>query len=297
MKKMFLAFFFCLFLVVCINPPHDNAFDPENPDKANLAGTVYDGLHNNILLTHGMVILAHMGGAPADTVTIDGSGGYGFDSIDPGIYEINAASSHLMTETFTESLPADTNIDDLDLYASKAIFDLEDESLNTQEPRCFRVMNGTWTVVDDPVQDHVYQGITPGTGLAIAMSDIMLGDFYCDSKIRVDTSSIGFFTGLLFRYRDSLNFYGAMFSVNTLHLIRVSGGTWTAIDSMPHVFSPGTWYTLAVECTGDHIEVYLNYGSAPLINKHDNTIPGGKVGLFAEHLTTVRFDDIYMEKH
>jgi hypothetical protein len=298
MKKLFFAPFFCLLLMVCLNPPHDNEYDPENSNKAYLAGNVYNSFTNNSAIANATVILTNDTHGWSDTVFADNNGWYEFDSIDPGLYTINAEAGHYMTELFPESLPAGTDNDSFDLYARKAIFDFEDESLNTQEPKGFSVVNGTWAVVDDPDKGHMYQGITPGSGLADAVSNAVLKDFYYESTMQVDTSSGGaFFTGILFRYQDLSNFYCVIFSTATITLIRAYGGVWTPIDTLPLVFSDGTWYVLSVDCVGDHIQVYLDNGSTPIFDVYDNTFSNGKVGLFAEHFTTSRFDDIYMEMH
>jgi hypothetical protein len=295
MKRLFILAISCLFFVVCLKPARDNEYDPDNPDKAYLAGSVYNHFDNDSPMAHAMVVLMHDGYDWADTTTADADGGYVFDEVDPGLYEISAEGGHFMSDVFPESLPAGRN-DTFDVCLHKAFFDFEDEALNTGEPHGFSVVETTWSVVDDPDQGHVYMGTTPGTGLSIAVVDPVLQDFSFESLVKVDTSSgNSFFTGILFRFHDIQNFYGVIFSSSRIELLRAHAGAWTPIDTIPRSFSVGQWYRLSVECCGDHIQVFLDNSSTPLFDVHDGTFADGQAGLFIEHLASVRFDDVYID--
>jgi hypothetical protein len=154
-----------------------------------------------------------------------------------------------------------------------------------------------WRVIDDPDQGKVYEGVTPGTGLALAVTDIGADDFFYESMFKVDpVSGPGFFIGLMFRFQDPQNHYIIFCSNNSMALIEVFAGGWTTIDTTARAFQLDTWYSLAVECCDENIKVYVNSESTPMFDVMNNTFSGGRMGLFAEHNTTVRFDDIYLEK-
>jgi hypothetical protein len=276
----------------CLNPEHDNAYDPENPNKAKLFGKVHNiddspGPHIKVALLYDNEI--------KDETNSDNDGLYEFSDIDPGIYMVTADYAYYIPETLSAPLPADTE-NQTDIYFKKALFDFEDEPLNTQEPHGFSVVIGAWSVIDEPDQGHVYEGTTPGTGLAVAITNVVLKDFYYKSMVKVDTlSDSTFVAGILFRYRDSQNFYIVIFLIDRIVLIKAYSGVWIPIDTILRGFSLDKWYTLSVGCSGDHIQVFLDNDSDPLFDVHDNTFPDGHVGLFAEHYASVKFDNVYID--
>jgi hypothetical protein len=291
MKKWFVLPVLCLLLLVCIKPEHDNEYDPNNPNKVYLEGNAY-GFEGSPV-ENAWIMLA----SDSDTAEeyTDHEGWYEFEEVDPGIYTIFAQGGYYNFECYPESLAAGAEVT-FDINFHIAFWDFENEALNTQEPEGFQAWVGTWAVVDDPAQDHVYEGVTPGTGLAIAVTDIGADDFYYESMIKVDTSSGNtFYTGLVFRYQDDQNYYLVFCSNDTMALIEAHTGVWTTIDAAARVFALDTWHRLTVECCGSQIQVYLDNETTPVFDVTSNTFPGGRFGLFAENNTTVYFDDIYID--
>jgi hypothetical protein len=293
MKRLLLLPILCLLLLVCLKPEHDNDYDPDNPNKANLEGNVY-GFDTSSIMDAKVALF------DADSNSVeqysDNGGWYGFDNVDPGIYKIVAERDFYGPfEFYPESLPAGAE-DTFDIYFYTAFWHFEDEPLNTQEPKGFRALVGTWAIIDDPDQGYVYNGITPGTGLAIAVTDVSVEDFYYESMFKVDTSSGNtFFTGIVFRYQDDQNYYLVFCSSDSISFIEASSGGWTTIDKRAHAFTVDRWYLLSVDCCDNHMKVFVDNQATPVFDITNNTFSRGRVGLFAEYHTTVSFDDIYIE--
>jgi hypothetical protein len=293
MKKWFALLIICFFILIHCKAAHDNEYDPDNPDKASLEGNVYD--FDGSPLENSWVAITYDDSNYIEEYT-DHQGWYGFDLIDPGIYRIIAQHEYYGPfEYYPESLPAGA-IDTLDIQFCTAYWDFENEPLHAQEPIGWNVAFGTWSVVDDHDQCHVYNGITPGTGLAVALTDIVLDDFYYESMIKVDTSSGNtFVAGLMFRYQDNLNYYCVIFLVDRIELIESDSGLWTPLDTVWRSFSLDTWYALAVDCRGSQIQVFLDGQTTPLFDISSNAFTHGRVGLFAEYNSSISFDDIYID--
>jgi hypothetical protein len=297
MKKWFVLPILCLLLVVCIKPERDNEYDPNNPNKAYLEGNVYG--FDETPVEDAWIILFNADSTDTIEEYSNAHGWYGFEDVDPGIYTLVAQSGYYgCFEWYPESLPAGAE-DTIDIWFNTAMWDFENEQLGTQEPKGFHIIDtlGTWKVIDDPEQEHVYQGVTPGTGLALAATDIGANDFFYESMFKVDPiSGAGFFVGLTFRFQDDQNYYLVVCSSTGMSFIEVQGGGWAPLDTVARAFALDRWYSLAVECCGDRIQVFVDNGSAPVFDITNNTFHGGHVGLFAEHNTTVSFDNIYLEK-
>jgi hypothetical protein len=293
MKKFLVLSILCFLFLVCLKPEHDNEYDPENPNKAYLEGNAY-GFEGSPVENARIVLATDLDSIEEYT---DDEGWYEFEDVDPGIYSIVAQGGYYgPCEYYPESLAAGAE-ESFHIYFHIAFWDFEYEPLNTQEPEGFQALVGTWAVIDDPTQGNVYNGVTPGTGLATAITDVGVHDFYYESAFKVDAvSGNTFFTGLLFRYQDDQNYYLVFCSYNGMAIIKSHAGVWTKIDSTARSFSPGTWYVLSVECSGDQLQAFVNYDAIPVLDVTDNTFSGGCVGLFAEYYTTVSFDDIYIEK-
>jgi len=293
MKKWFLLPIICFLLLVCLKPEHDNEYDPNNPNKAYLEGNVYG--FDSFPVRNAKVALTYDDSNFIEQYS-DNEGWYSFDRVDPGIYKIVAHGEYYkFFEYYPESLSAGAS-DTFDIYFYEAFWDFENEPLNTHEPLGFSAVAGAWSVIDNHDQGHVYNGITPGTGLAVAITDVVVNDFYYESMIKVDTSSGNtFVAGILFRYRDDQNFYVVIFFTDHIKLIESHLGTWTIIDTKWRGFSLNHWHTLSVDCSGDHIQVFIGNETTPLFDVHNGTFADGRVGLFAENNSSVSFDDIYID--
>ena len=292
MKKWFILPILCILLILCVKPDRDNEYDPDNPNKAYLEGKVYG--FEGLPVENARIVLF----SDSDTLEeyTDHEGWYEFEDVNPNIYTLYAEGGYYGPfEYYPESLAAGVE-EIFDIDFKTAFWDFEYEALGTQEPYGFRALVGTWTIIDDPAQGHVYNGVTPGTGLATAITDVGVNDFYYESMFKVDTiSGSGFFTGLYFRYQDDHNFYLLFCSANGMAIIEAQGGSWTTVDSTARSFSIDTWYLLAVDCSGDQIQVFVNNETTPALAANNSTFSGGRVGLFAEHNTTVSFDDVYLD--
>lgn len=293
MKKWLVLPILCVLLMVCIKPERDNEYDPNNPCKACLEGNVYG--FEDFPVEDARIILINEDADSVEEYT-NNEGWYGFECVDPNIYTIIAQGDYYGPfECYPESLAAGAE-DTFDIYFQTAFWDFENVPLNTQEPGGFQAVVGTWEVVDDPAQGHVYKGITPGTGLAIATTVFGTRDFYYESMIKIDpVSGTSFYTGLVFRYHDDQNYYLIFCSHSDMALIECHSGTWTTLDTLSRSFALDTWFLLAVDCSGNRIQVYVDNEATPVFDVTNNTFPGGRFGLFAENNTTLYFDDVYID--
>ncbi|HIE05799.1 MAG TPA: hypothetical protein EYP58_03255 [bacterium (Candidatus Stahlbacteria)] len=291
MRRVYLfVLIFGLGALSCLNPTHDNAYDPENPNKARLFGKVW---FTNIGTIPGANVALLFEGEVKEETQTGSDGLYEFRDIDPSIYLVSAYTGYFIPETVPVPLPADTeNL--TDIYLDEILVDFERDPLGTPEPWLFRILSGDWSIRNDPAQGHVYHGIAPSPEPSSAMFDMVLKDFYYETMVRVDTSSSSSFAaGIYFRYHDDYNHYGLIFYVDHIKLFKIVNNNWDLIKEDWRPFPPGAWITLGVAVKDDHIQVFLNH--APLFNEFDSAFSDGHVGLFVEHAAAASFDDVYID--
>ncbi len=289
-------------ICACLKAPHDHPFDPNNPDKAYIGGTVYkyDG---SILSNVDIKLYYHHDSTIYDETKSDAAGEYYFEDVDPGIYMLIAKYGYYAPcEIIPCSLPAETYIDTADLWLGHMFFPFEEENLGTIAPRAFNVIQGNWVIANDPSDPEkhtvprVYTGNVSGMNAGVAMIDEWLRNFSVDAKIKImDWPAEAWNNGLLFRYQNIDNYYAANINHHRLSLIRKQGGVVTplAVDSFI-VFLPNEWYCLSVYCCEDSLHLLVD-GERKL-SAADGTFSEGYFALWVANNdtteTTVFFDDI-----
>jgi hypothetical protein len=305
MKKLILVVpIIILSLAVCIKPPRDNEYDPNNPNKAALSGTVYD-INGNRLPKAVVSLMQDTEVFYADTSAAEGA--YAIADIDPGIYKLIARAPYCKPyECDAESLPADT-VAAVDICFCEQYYDFESESLGTIQPYGFETVFGNWLILSDSAEpgDHslpmVYHGNKPVSGgISVSLLTNSAADFFFETKLKVlDYGNLTWATGALFRYSDTLNFYFVAITNTGIALERRLNGVDSTFMATPHSFLTGQWYDLIVEMRGSHIQVLLNWDK--IFETDDGSIPNGPVGLwisntYAAHATSVHFDDVVISR-
>ncbi len=276
----------------CLNPPRDNDFDPNNPNKASLVGYVGspEGKVRNAKVK--LFAIEH---DLYDSTYSDEEGKYKFMELDPGIYKLMAFTPYyLPAEYFPESLPAGA-YDTVELYFSANIFNFDNDTINTIEPFDFQRIAGNWRVMDDntaPSQPHVYNCQGP-YGLALYSRTVT--DFCIQAEFKISTP-VDTVTqvGVVVRLQDSLNYYLVAVAKEMLFFCKVKNGLLDVLQQTQILVNQNEWSTIYVDVCEDNFKIYFN-GDLK-IEKADTEFNIGKTGLWAERVSglnvSVSFDDI-----
>lgn len=291
MKKIIIATIIILF-VACLQPPRDNPYDPDNPDKAYLTGYVKsaDG---------------KIAGAEVQMLTMDDSiyaetstnteGWYEFKNVNPGIYKLIAfARNYIPVEYSPESLPAGS-YDTVELYLKAIKFTFDEEDTGTVEPMDFKKIDGNWRVINDntaPSQPNVYN-CSSQVGISNYIKTV--SDFSIGVKFRfltpVDTLS---YAGVILRMKDILNYYSVSVSKKILLFVKIKNGNPSPLGYYSLPIDQNKWYELWVDAIGSEFKIYLD--DSLMITKNDTEFSEGKVGLFVKREintpVSVNFDDV-----
>ena len=141
------------------------------------------------------------------------------------------------------------------------------------------------------------------------VDDSNLRDLRLSVKCKPVSGKVDQACGLVFRYRDENNYYVARANalednVNLYYVKdgrrkqitgwRVITGYLTGVLGGVKKVSSGTWHDLAVEATGDHLEVY--WEGTRIIDSHDETFAdAGKIGVWTKADSVTYFDDLSVE--
>jgi hypothetical protein len=289
----------------CLEPPRDNPYDPNNPDKGYLAGTAYD---HNVQRLEGALVTLKIGNEEKYSTQTDIQGDYEFTAVDPGLYTLVADAEYYSTLTDSVEIKSYTHNDTFDLYFQEQYFDFENEALGTQEPFGFRSVLGTWQVAEDygePSQHSVpkvYNAQNSGVNLSFTLAVLRdtLDDFRFGTGVKVLGSSGGLWrAGLILRYQDANNLYLVQFATGALSLVKIQNGSPVQLHVDTLTFATDTWYFVAAHLYGNHIRVYLN--SAELFDIQDTSSPflTGVTGMFVRSddptgQASANFDDVYV---
>jgi len=130
------------------------------------------------------------------------------------------------------------------------------------------------------------------TGLAILPGDDY-DDFTFESSVKALTDSDNSWgAGLVFRYRDSNNFYRVRIAANDLILYKAVNGANTILYSKSQVFSKDTWYKIKVEASGSTLNVYLNDNLLTTTPVTDTAFSIGRLGLAGLNTVHAQYDDV-----
>jgi len=284
-------------MLACLNPPHDNEYDPDNPNKAYLGGKTYR--LDDTPLPQAQIRLMHESEV-LDSTKSDDQGRFKFTDIDPGIYKIIAEANYYKSvEFYPESLPAGTENDSFDIYFYEIHFDFENEASGTQEPNGFQIISGDWKIKEDQSGEHskpnVYNGVNTTTDTALTIIKEGLNDFWFNCKLKVmPLARYHWDVGTVLRYQDKDNYYLLKICpCGKIQLIKKLAGVESLIGSADHPIKDSTWYSVAVDFSDSNIQIFLN--DSIMLYVSDNAISSGKIGLWLnnpENIVSVNFDDI-----
>jgi hypothetical protein len=99
--------------------------------------------------------------------------------------------------------------------------------------------------------------------------------------------------GLVFRLKDVDNYYVTRPNAleDNVGLYHVVKGSRVQFAGWNGKVKSGVWHDLAVECVGDHFQVFFD--GRRVIDAHDRTFPdAGKFGLWTKADSVISFDDL-----
>lgn len=289
---------FLLLLICCLNAPHDNKYDPKNPDKAGIKGYAWD--FDSTLLKGVNVNLFH-GHRIIKTDTSDVGGRFEINDIDPGVYAVEAKAQHYKPiELYPETLSAHTD-KYLNLTFNSLYF--EDDQSGIAEPYDFQVINGNWRIEDDfsdpsfHTTPHVYRGNYSDTaGFAMTVYKMNLKNFVAKTKLVIaNSSSPGWEAGIVFHYQDINNYYFLQVTADSARFFKVINDSQALISAKQTNFPINVWSMITIECFGRFAFCYFDNNYQ--FGMKDSSFMNGLVGFWLSNLQTggvsqINFDDL-----
>lgn len=305
--RKFLTFIPILLLstLSCLNPGRDNPYDPNNPDKVYLGGTVYGINYHPI---DGAAIKLIQDGDIIEETQSEVTGWYEFTGVDPGIYRLIAEADLYTPLEYDMDFLAGAKDDSFDLYFQEIFFDFENEPLGPTPPRGFLIKCGQWDITQDNTDPGVHSvpKVFRGTNVfgaepfALALFKEPIKDFWVDAKVKYSGSSTGSGAfGFVLRAQDEHNFYLLVIDLQAeaLGLFTVLNDIISDTLAVNNTLSiePDTWYCLAVDFKDSDIEVHFN--ETRVFELSDDTFEGGSIGLWVKSwemggVARAHFDDM-----
>ncbi|MDH4211625.1 MAG: carboxypeptidase-like regulatory domain-containing protein [candidate division WOR-3 bacterium] len=287
----------------CLDAPHDNPYDPENPNKAYLSINVNElGLFD---LQGATVSLIHDG----STVQSDTSNEHGslvFAEVDPGIYYLRAEATYFSAvEQGPETLWAGFEISRM---IEMLTLNFDDEMPGVSTPHHLSSITGMWEIIEDYGQPEahsiprVYRGIDSSPEeIALSLCDTAAQYFLIETKLKVEeSSSENWRTGIVFRYQNALNCYRLLLSPDTIQCYSLINGQLNDIRTVERESSVGVWHTIRVGRRQGEGLIRIRLDNETLFTLYDNIFLGGHVGLIVSNgddfiPAVVDFDDVSID--
>jgi len=269
----------------CLEPPRDNPYDPNNPDKGNLTGIAYDHRWNALEST---LVKLKIGDEIIYSAVTNSEGRYEFESVAANYYTLVAETDYYHSLYIDVQIESD-EYDTLDLYFDELCFQFDDEVVNTPEPFGFSILFGTWKIMEDwgePGEHstpNVYNGVHNGGSAPIALSVFRdtLDNFWVSTDIKILGSSSTWYAGIAFRYQDINNYYWLELRTNGLAVMKILNGNVSQLELYSTVsFATDTWYEVGVYVYDNNIKVYLDNTELFEIQDTSSPIYSGLTGLW-----------------
>jgi hypothetical protein len=159
---------------------------------------------------------------------------------------------------------------------------------------------GTWLVRRDGANGVlVHQSADNASGFALALAPgVPLRDVQTSVRLRLNSGARA--GGLVWRYADASNFYGAILDLAQAEVVlfRVTAGNRTFLEREDDLeLDPAAWHTLKV--VHDESRIQVSLGGIRVFEERDrrseqDTAPG-KTGVIAAGAAEVWFDDLRIE--
>src|SRR2546428_325883 len=159
---------------------------------------------------------------------------------------------------------------------------------------------GRWLVEaekDAPSAGNVLAQLDPDTTdyrfpVAVA-NEPKLGDVSLSVRCKPVSGQVDQACGVVFRYEDENNYYLTRANAleDNVNLYSVKDGRRKQITGWRGKVTSGSWHELAVEISGDHLEVY--WEGTRIIDARDKTFAdAGKIGVWTKADSVTYFDDL-----
>ena len=157
---------------------------------------------------------------------------------------------------------------------------------------------GKWVVVRDstaPSGDHVLAQLDAddtNNRFPVAVADApTMRDLRLEVRCKPVSGKTDQACGLVFRYRDSDNYYVARANAleDNVNLYHVVKGRRREIKGWNGKVAPNAWHTLAIEARGNRLQVF--WEGRPIIDATDDTFrDAGRVGVWTKADSVTYFD-------
>jgi hypothetical protein len=288
----------------CLEPPRDNPYDPNNPDKGNLTGIAYDYKWD---VLEGVLVKLKLGEDIIYSTVTNSEGRYEFDSVAANYYTLYAEADYYHSLYIDMEIRSDT-YDTLDLYFDELCFHFDNEVVNTPEPFDFKILFGTWKIMEDwgEPSEHstpnVYNGVHTGSSgdPALSVFSDTLQDFWVSTHVKILGSSSTWYAGIALRYQDVANYYWLELRTDGLAVMKILNGNVSQLELYSTVsFTTDTWYHIGADVYDNKIKVYLDY--TELFEVQDTSSPfySGLTGfwIYTSEPTgsaAANFDDVHI---
>jgi len=127
------------------------------------------------------------------------------------------------------------------------------------------------------------------TFAAISLPYDKMADFSLETNLLATSTAQK--TGIIFRARDSGNYYFLYIKNDRIGLEKNINGTLTSLSETLHTFSPDVWYKIKIAASGTSLSIYLNDNLIATVT--NGSLSSGYAAL-ASYSTTSRFDDVVL---
>jgi hypothetical protein len=121
------------------------------------------------------------------------------------------------------------------------------------------------------------------------------GDFKFSTRVKCVSGVVEQMAGVVFRYKDEKNYYYVRASAkgNTFRFFKLVSGERSAPIGPEMVIPAGVWHDLAIECTGNQINCFLD-GKQAIPTLTDNSFSSGRIGFWTKSDSVSYFSDAHI---
>ncbi len=293
-RVLFIGLFYFI-LLNCLNAPRNNKYDPDNPDKSEINGIIYEP--DSLKVSGVLIYLINCSDSSVQTDTSDNSGYFSFMHINPGIYKIFTRTKYFKSGVIeNESLWAGTKLPNYSIFFKT--FHFEDDGIGSV-PYGFNSVSGDWYVVADTDTNHIYNGSDDYDNIpSISLFRNRTQGFKFELKIRISSSSgENWEMGILLWYQNNSNYYCLRITKSFTQLCLIKDGVETKLYTKSLSTIEDIWHYVTTVKTEGGLLIYLDGNFLFPISLISTEFEDGYWGLYvfsrAPGITaSVDFDDI-----